>query len=120
MRTAPREPATRINLDSQIPASDITVTKTAASPGELLIDVIAARALALAAALPQETPEQLAAAKPGLLPHAAGWLGDVITALQAAGALPPSSPAPGQLAGFCARLGITDHGITAPPAADLP
>jgi hypothetical protein len=66
MGTAAREPATRINLDSQLPASGSTVTKTAASPGELLIDVIAARALALAAARTQETPEQLAAAKPGL------------------------------------------------------
>jgi hypothetical protein len=120
MRTAPGEPATRINLDWQIPAPDITAAKTSASPGELLIDVIAARALALAAALPQETAQQLATAQPGLLPHHAGWLGDVITALQAAGALPPSSPAPGQLAGLCARLGINGHGITAPPAADLP
>jgi hypothetical protein len=120
LRTAPDEPATRIHLDAQIPAADMTVTKTAASPGELLVDVIAARALAHAAALPQETPEQVAAAKPGLLPHAASWLGEVITALQAAGALPPSSPAPGQLAGLCARLGITGHGITAPPAEGLP
>ncbi len=120
LRTAPGEPATRINLDPQIPAPDITVTKTAASPGELLADVIAARVLALAATLPQETPAQLAAAKPELLPHMAGWLGDVITALQAASALPPSSPAPGQLAGLCARLGISGHGITTPPARDLP
>ena len=120
LRTAPGEPATRINLDPQIPVPDITVTKTAASPGELLVDVIAARVLALASTLPQETPGQLAAAKPGLLPHVVGWLGDVITALQVAGALAPSSPAAGQLAGLCARLGITGHGITVPPAADLP
>jgi hypothetical protein len=120
LRTATGEPATRIHLDPQVPAPDITVTKTAASPGELLADVIAARVLALASTLPQETPEQLAAAKPGLLPHVAGWLGDVITALQAAGALPPASRAPGQLAGLCARLGISGHGITVPPAADLP
>ena len=120
LRTAPGEPATRIHLDPQVPAPDITVTNTAASPGELLADVIAARVLAAASTLPQETPEQVAAAKPGLLPHVAGGLGDVITALQAAGALPPSSPAPGQLAGLCARLGITGHGITTPPAADLP
>ncbi len=99
LRTALGEPATRIRLDPQVPAPDVTVTTTAASPGELLADMIAARTLALAAALPQETPEQLAAAKPELLPHAVGWLGDVITALQAADALPPSSPAPGQLAG---------------------
>jgi hypothetical protein len=120
LRPAPGEPATRIHLDTQDPAPDITVTKTAASPGELLADVIAARVLALASTLPQETPAQLAAAKPGLLPHVAGWLGDVITALHAAGALAASSPAPGQLAGLCARLGISGHGITVPPAADLP
>ncbi len=120
VRTAPGEPAARIHLDPQTPAPDITVTKTAASPGELLVDVIAARILALAAALPQETPEQVAAAKPGLLPHPIGSLGDVITALQAAGALPPSSAASGQLAGLCARLGITGHGIITPPAAGLP
>ena len=120
LRTAPGEPATRIHLDPQVPAPDITVTNAAASPGELLADVIAARILALASTLPQETPGQLAAAKPGLLPHVTGWLGDVVAALEAAGALPPSSPAPGQLAGLCARLGITGHGITTPPAADLP
>ena len=120
LRTAPGEPATRIHLDPQVPAPDITVTNTAASPGGLLTDVIAARVLALASTLPQETPEQLAAARPGLLPHVTVWLGDVIAALEAAGALPPSSPAPGQLAGLCARLGITGHGITTPPVADLP
>ncbi len=120
LRTAPGEPATRIHLDPQVPAPDITVTNTAASPGGLLTDVIAARVLALASTLPQETPEQLAAARPGLLPHITVWLGDVIAAVEAAGALPPSSPAPGQLAGLCARLGITGHGITTPPVADLP
>jgi hypothetical protein len=120
LRTAPGEPATRIHLDPQVPAPDITVTNTAASPGELLTDVIAARILTLASTLPQETPGQLAAARPGLLPHVTAWLGDVVAALEAAGALPPSSPAPGQLAGLCARLGITGHGITTPPVADLP
>jgi len=118
--TAPGEPATRIRLDQRVPSPDITVTGTAASPGELLADVIAARMLALASAYPQESPEQLAAAEPGLLPHATGWLGDVVTALLAAAALPPSSPVPGQLAGLCGRLGISGHGITTPPAADLP
>ena len=32
----------------------------------------------------------------------------------------PGHPVPGQLAGLCARLGIDGHGITAPPAGDLP
>ena len=121
LRTAPGEPATRIHLDPQVPA-DITVTNTAGSPGELLTDVIAARVLTLASALRQETPGPLAAARPAVLPlpHVAAWLGDVVAALEAAGALHPSSPAPGQLAGLCARLGITGHGITTPPVADLP
>ena len=120
LRTVPGEPATRISLDERVRPPDITVTKQAASPGELLADVIAARVLALATNFPQETPGQLAAARPGLLPHIAGWLGDVVAALRAAGALAPSSPAPGQLAGLCARLGISGHGITTPPAAGLP
>ena len=46
--------------------------------------------------------------------------GDIVAALHAAGALPPASPVPGQLAGLCDRLGIPGHGITAPPADDLP
>jgi hypothetical protein len=36
---------------------DVTVTQTAHSAGELLLDVIAARLLGLAATLPQHTPE---------------------------------------------------------------
>ena len=121
--TIPGEPATRIDLDSkdpQDPAPDITVTQRAVSPGELLLDVIAARLLTVAATYPQDTPEQLAAAKPGLVPHAAAGLGDIIAALRAADALSPSSPVPGQLAGLCARLGVSGHGITARPADDLP
>jgi hypothetical protein len=119
LRTAPGAPATRIGLE-QPAAPDITVTERVASPGELLADVIAARVLALASQFPQETPEQLAVARPGLLPHVAGRLGDLVAALEAAGALPPASPVPGQLAGLCDRLGVGGHGITAPPAADLP
>ena len=46
--------------------------------------------------------------------------GHIVAALHAAGLLPPDSPVPGQLAGLCARLGINGHGITAPPAGDLP
>jgi hypothetical protein len=118
LRTAPGEPATRIRLDPQIPAPDITVTRKAHSPGELLLDVIAARILTSAESVWQDNPGQLADA--GLRAFVGDGPGDIVAALQAAGALPPSSPAPGQLAGLCARLGITGHGITAPPAADLP
>ncbi len=123
LSTAPGEPAVRIDLDpddGQVPAPDVTVTPQASSPGELLLDIIAARILTVAASFPQDTPEQLAAAKPELLSHPASALGEIITALQAAGALAPGSPLPGQFAGLCARLGISGHGITAAPASDLP
>jgi hypothetical protein len=120
LRTAPDAPAVRISLEQRSPEPGITMTEKAASPGELLADVIAARVLSLASDLPQETPEQLAAAKRGLLPHMTSWLGDLVAALQAADVLAPSSPVPGQLAGLCARLGITGHGIAAPPASYLP
>jgi hypothetical protein len=61
--TAPGEPATRIDLAPQVPAPAVTVTRNAHSPGELLLDVIAARILTSAAPFPQDNPEQLAAAK---------------------------------------------------------
>jgi hypothetical protein len=120
LRTAPDAPAVRISLEQRSPEPGITVTEKAVSPGELLADVIAARVLALASDFPQETPGQLAAAKPGLLPHLTSWLGDLVAALQAADVLAPSSPVPGQLAGLCARLGVTGHGIATPPGTDLP
>jgi hypothetical protein len=121
LRTAPGEPATRIRLDPrdpQIPAPDITVTRKAHSPGELLLDVIAARILTSAGSGPQNNPGQLADA--GLRAFVGDGPGHIVAALQAADALPRSSPAPGQLTGLCALLGITGHGITTPPAADLP
>jgi hypothetical protein len=62
----------------------------------------------------------LAAPGPGPPATAADGLGDVIAALRAAGALSPLSPVPGQLAALCARLHLTGHGITAPPARNLP
>ncbi len=116
LRTAPGEPATRIHLDPrdpQIPAPEVTVTRKAHSPGELLLDVIAARILTSAGAVSQDNPGQLANAE--LRAFVGDGPGHIVAALQAADALPPSSPAPGQLAGLCARLGIT-----VPPAAGLP
>ncbi len=121
LRTAPGEPATRIRLDPQdpqIPAPELTVTRSAHSPGEHLLDVIAARILTSTGAVPQDNPGPLASA--GLRAFVGDGPGHIVAALQAAHALPLSSPAPGQLAGLCARLGIPGHGITAPPGADLP
>ena len=62
LTTAPGEPATRIDLDPQIPAPEVTVTRKATSPGELLLDVIAARILSSGAAFPRDNPGQPAAA----------------------------------------------------------
>ena len=101
--TAPGEPATRIDLDPQIPAPDLTVTRTAHNPGELLLDVIAARILCAGSA-------SFVADEPGR----------IVAALLASGALPPASPVPGQLAELCTRMDNPGHGITAPPAAELP
>jgi hypothetical protein len=123
LTTAPGEPAIRIDLgppDRQLPAPDVTVTGKAHSPGELLLDVIAARILSIAARVRHDDPEQLAAARRGLRLHIAKGLGDLVAALQAADVLPAASPVPGQLAGLCTRLGVSGHGITAPPAAALP
>jgi hypothetical protein len=117
----PGQPATRIDLGppSPAPAPGVTATQDPRSPGELLLDVIAARILTAAAPLARGHPGPPAAAD-DLRAFVGDGPGHIVTALHAAGLLPPDSPAPGQLAGLCARLGIDGHGITAPPAADLP
>ena len=117
--TAPGEPATRIDLDPQIPAPDVTVTRKAHSPGELLLDVIAARILCSGAAVPRDDLEHPPAGAADLRAFIGDGPGDIVAALHASAALPPASPVPGQLAGLCTRIGIPGHGITAPPA-DLP
>ena len=120
LSTAPGKPATRIDLDPQIPAPDVTVTRKATSQGELLLDGIAARIFCSgAAAVPQYDPEQPPAGAADLRAFIGDGPGRIVAALHAAGALPPASPVPGQLAGLCTRTGIPGHGITAPPA-DLP
>jgi hypothetical protein len=122
LTTAAGQPATRIGLGPQnpAPAPDLTMTRHAHSPGELLLDVVAARILTAVAPFAQHNPEELAAANGALRAFVGDGPGHIVAALHAAGVLPPDSPVPGQLAGLCARLGITGHGITAPPAADLP
>jgi hypothetical protein len=122
LTAAAGEPATRIDLDphNPAPAPEVTVTRHAHSPGELLLDVIAARILTAAAPFWQHNPGQPAAADDGLRALVGDGPGHIVAALHAAGLPPPDSPVPGQLAGLCARLGITGHGITAPPAGDLP
>ena len=95
------------------------MTRNAHSPGELLLDVIAARILCSGAAFPQDGLEPPPAGLADLRAFIADGPGDIVAALHASGALPLASPVPGQLAGLCDRIGIPGHGITAPPA-DLP
>jgi len=120
LTTAAGEPATRIDLDRHIPVPDVTVTPAAHSPGELLLDVIAARILSLVTPFSHDNPRQLTPAGADLRAFVGDGPGQIVAALHAAGVLPPDSPAPGQLAGLCARLGIHGHGISAPPHEDLP
>src|SRR5580658_7190679 len=96
--TAPGEPATRIDLDPPISAPDVTVTRNAHSPGEPLLDVIAARILCSGAAFPQDDLEHPPAGAADLRAFIADGPGDIVAALDASGALPPASPVPGQLA----------------------
>jgi hypothetical protein len=120
LTTAGGEPATtRIDLGPRIRRPDVSVTPNAHSPGELLLEVIAAQILSTVAYRPPDNPGPLTASA-----HLRAFIGDgpghIVAALHAAGALPPDSPVPGQLAGLCARLGIGGHGITTPPDGDLP
>ena len=94
------------------------MARTATSPGELMLDVIAARILATAPLHPAGPGP--VTASPDLRAFIGSKPGDITTAMLAAGALSPASALPGQLAGLCERLGIPGHGITAPPAAVLP
>jgi hypothetical protein len=113
------EAATRIDLGRQIPRPDVTVTPDAHSPGELVLEVIAARILSVVAYRPRDNPGPLTASA-DLRAFIGDGPGHIVAALHGAGVLSPDSPVPGQLAGLCARLGIDGHGITAPPDGDLP
>ena len=121
----PGGPAVRIDLNRRVPgtrppgAADATVRKTALSPAEYLLHTIAARLLAAASSVPQDTPP-VSELTPGALTRLADGLGDSIAALQACGAVSPLSTVPGQLAALCAGLNVGGHGITASPARDLP
>ena len=120
LTTAAVGPTTHIDLDRRIPVPDITVTPTAYRPGELLLDVIAARILGLVTPFSPDNPGQPMSAGADLRAFVGDRPGQIVAVLHAAGVLPPDSPAPGQLAGLCTRLGIDGHGIGAPPNEDLP
>jgi len=109
LRTAPDGPAVRIDLNRPSARIEVTVREAAASPGEQLLRNLAMRLLT---APPEDSP--------GPLTDVLDGLGDVLAALQAAGALSPLSPVPGQFAALCVQLNLAGHGITALPASDLP
>ena len=46
--------------------------------------------------------------------------GEIIAVLLETGAIAAGSPLPGQLAALCQRLGAAGHGITVPPAGEIP
>jgi hypothetical protein len=89
-------PATRFRLDPPGAMPPVMVTRSALTPAEHLLIGYATSILN------------------GSGPTA--LLGDVVTALRAAGALSPLSPVPGQLAALCEHGGFAGHGIDAPPA----
>ena len=123
----------RLELDP-MPPLDIEWLDITPGPGQPAVR------LSLAAPSPaQATTEPASAARAGLLLHKAAnrlltyWepdtkivrsqvsgLGDTVAALQAAGALRPEDPMPGQLATLCKRVGVTGHGIAATPGAEPP
>ena len=111
----------RVSLDPAAPGGAAAlVREVTLSPGEHLLNLLAVRLLTIAPEFPHDLRLQLAAVSPGPLSNAAAGLGDVIAALEAADVLSPLSPVPGRLAALCASLRVSGHGITAPPARDLP
>jgi hypothetical protein len=118
----PLGPAVRIELPRGDASADCApqVTETKLSPGEHLLIMLADRLLTTAPEFPQDLRQQLGAVTAGPLQPAAGGLGDIVAALEAADVLPPLSPVPARLAALCASLGVVKHGIAVPPAHDLP
>jgi hypothetical protein len=126
---APLSPVTRISLVPENPGATVAkprpdaeprVSDVKLSPGEHLLTMLAERLLTLAPDFPRHLQGPRSALSPGPLQAMAAALGDITAALEAADVLPPASPLLAQLATLCASLGIDGHGITVPPARDLP
>jgi hypothetical protein len=116
---APGDPAVRISLgrDGQ---AEPEVQAASVSPGESLLIMMAERLLAATPELSSTLRRALFYTVPGAMRQTVTGFGEMIAALEAADALSPLSPLPGQLAGLCAALDVDGHGIAAPPAAALP
>jgi hypothetical protein len=102
------EPALRIDLTRCPGPAEVTAEPTLAAPGERLLEAVA-QGILLATVIDR-----------ALLTRLAGSLGDIVAALEAAGALSAFSPSPARLAALCQRLDIGSRGVTVPPATDLP
>jgi hypothetical protein len=102
------EPVARIDLTARARPADVTVEEAPSTAGERLLDAVAV-GMMVGAALKRP---------PGAQP--AETLGDIVRALETAGALSALSPAPARLAALCQRLGPDTYGTPVPPAADLP
>jgi len=115
----PGGPTRRISLQAPLHPPAVTITEITRSPGEHLLNATALRILTAAAeaTVPRGTTSSMALRQTSQL---ATGLGDIVEALVAAGALSPLSPVPGQLAMLCESLDLREHGITAPPASELP
>jgi hypothetical protein len=111
----PGGPVLRVRVNPGLPGDEggPVVRHTGVSAGEHLLNQTAERLLTAAQDFRHSRREWP-------LTGIAAGLGDVVAALEAAEALPAGSPVPGRLAALCASLGVTGHGITAPPARDLP
>jgi hypothetical protein len=123
LAAAPGKSATRIPLDSPdgpVPGWTVSRHERSTSSGEFLLYIIAAQILTVLADSGRDLSARSGPAKPNRLPHAPGFLGDIVAALNEAGALPAASPIPGQLARLCDILEITGHGIAMLPAKELP
>jgi hypothetical protein len=95
----------RLPLRPDRPPAPPSAEATAIPSADRLLRLVAERILATGdAAGPAEGPGP----------------GEIITVLTEAGAIAAGNPLPGQLAALCRRLGAAGHGITVPPAADIP
>jgi hypothetical protein len=120
--STPDGPGVRVELDlgAAAAAGEPEASETKLSPGEHLLVMLAERLLTVAPEFPHDLRMQLAAIAPGPLHIMATGMGDVIAALEAADVLSPLSPIPARLAAVCAGMRVSGHGISAPPAHDLP
>jgi hypothetical protein len=116
--TAPGAAAVRVDLSRPPDVAEMTIDPADHNPSEHLLYGVATRLLAAAPLFPRDMRVRPAA--PGRLIGLVDGLGEIIAALQEAGALSQLSPVPGQLATLCVSLDVAGHGIAARPAARIP